>query len=176
MNKQSQVRATLADRSAGPAKITAAVLAGCCAVGLAACSSGYGSGSSTHNAQPPATSPAHTGPAMASQATCKHVNSLRGSLESLTHLPLNASSAGQLRSNLSNVQTQLTELKGHGGAALSHQVNQLSSSLSDVKKAAANLGTPPSGAQVSNVVTALSGLKAQSRSAVAEMNTVCPKG
>jgi hypothetical protein len=173
MNKQSQVRMTLTIRSAGPAKMTAAILLAACGVGVAACSS------STHTAQPqtttPAASPANTGPATASQATCKHVNSLRGSLESLTHIPLSATSAGQIRTNLSNVQTQLTALRGHGGAALSHQVSQLSSSLSDVKKAASNLSTPPSAAQVSNVVTALSGLKAQSRTAVAEMNAVCPR-
>jgi|SRR5215467_424162 len=172
MNKQSQVRMTLTNRSAGPAKVTAAILLAGSVVGLAACTS------TTHTAQPhttsPAASPANTKPATASQATCKHVNSLRGSLESLTHIQLSPSSAGQIRTNLGNIQTQLAALRGHAGTALSHQVNQLSSSVNEVNKAAGNLSTPPSTAQINKVVNALSGLKAQSRSAVAKMKAACP--
>ena len=48
--------------------------------------------------------------------------------------------------------------------------------MSEVKKAANNVSTPPSAAQVSKIVTALSGLKTQSKAVVAEMNTACPKG
>jgi len=97
-------------------------------------------------------------------------------LESLTHLQLNASSAGQIRTNLTNIQTQLTALKGQAGGSLSHQVSQLSNSLNQVKKAASNLSSPPSAGQVSKVVTALSHLKTQSKGTVAEMNAACPKG
>ncbi|MGN6794013.1 MAG: hypothetical protein ACTHJW_16620 [Streptosporangiaceae bacterium] len=178
MNKQSQVRLTRTARSAGPAKMTAAILVAGCAVSLAACSSGTSTSSSTHTASPrtasPAATPAQSGTATANQATCKHVNSLRGSLESLTHMQLSINSAGQIRTNLTNIDTQLTELKDHASGALSHQVNQLSSSVNEVKKAANNLSTPPSAAQVNKIVTALSGLKAQSRSAVAEMKAACP--
>ena len=84
--------------------MTVAILVAGSAVGLAACSSGTSTGSSTHSAPPrttsPAASPSGAGSATVSQATCKHVNSLRGSLETLTHLQLNASSASQLRTNL----------------------------------------------------------------------------
>ena len=157
--------------------MTAAILAAGCAAGLAACSSGASTSSSTHTAAPRTTSqspsPAHTG--SATQATCKHVNSLRGSLESLTHLQLNASSAGQIRTNLTNIQTQLSELKGQVGGGFSHQVNELSNSLDKVKKAAGNLSTPPTASQISSVVTALSGLRAQSKTTVAQMNAACPK-
>ncbi|HEX5188422.1 MAG TPA: hypothetical protein VFW16_02710 [Streptosporangiaceae bacterium] len=177
MNKQSQVSPYVKGRSGGPAKMTAAILAVGCAAGLAACSSGTSTSSSTHTAAPRTTSqspgPAHTG--SATQATCKHVNSLRGSLESLTHLQLNASSAGQIRTNLTNIQTQLSELKGQGGGGFSHQVNELSNSLDKVKKAAGNLSTPPTASQISSVVTALSGLRAQSKTTVAQMNAACPK-
>jgi len=180
MNKHSLVRSmTITDRSARPAKVTAAILVAGCAVGLAACSSAPSTSSSTHTAAPrttsPAATPAATGTGTASQATCKHVNSLRGSLESLSHMQLSVSSAGQIRTNVTNIETQLTELKGHATGALSHQVNQLSTSVNEVKKAASNLSTPPSTSQVTKIVTALSGLKTQSKSAVAEMNAACPK-
>jgi TolA-binding protein len=180
MNKHSLVRSmTITYRSARPAKVTAAILVAGCAIGLAACSSAPSTSSSTHTAAPrttsPAATPAPTETGTASHTTCEHVNSLRGSLESLSHLQLSASSAGQIRSNLTNIQTQLTELKGHATGALSHQVNQLSGSVNEVKKAANNLSTPPSAAQVSKIITALSGLKTQTRGAVAEMNAACPK-
>jgi TolA-binding protein len=180
MNKHSLVRSmTVTDRSARPAKVTAAIVVAGCAIGLAACSSGPSTSSSTHTAAPrttsPATTPAPTGTGTASQATCKHVNSLRGSLESLSHMQLSVSSQGQIRSNVSNIETQLTELKGHATGALSHQVNQLSTSVNEVKKAASNLSTPPSSSQITKIVTALSGLKTQTKSAVPELNAACPK-
>jgi TolA-binding protein len=182
MNKQSQVRPDVSGLTAWPAKMTAAGLVAACAVGLAACSSGTSTSSSSHTAAPrttsPSASPANTGSgsAMANQAMCKHVNSLRGSLESLAHLQLNASSASQIRTNLTNAQTQLSALKSQGGGAFSHQVNELSGSLNKVKKAAGNLSSPPSASQVNAVVTALTGLRAQSKTTVAQMNAACPKG
>jgi chaperonin cofactor prefoldin len=90
-------------------------------------------------------------------------------------MQLSVSAEGQIRSNVSNIETQLTELKSHATGALSHQVNQLSTSVNEVKKAASNLSTPPSTSQITKVVTALSGLKTKSKSAVAEMNAACPK-
>lgn len=179
MNKQSQVRPHVRGRSARPATMAAAILVAGCAVSLAACSSGTSTSSSSHTAAPrttsPSASPATSGSAMANKATCKHVDSLRGSLETLTHLQLNASSAGQIRTNLTNIQTQLSELKSQGGGAFSHQVNDLSDSLNKVKMAAGNLSTPPTASQISAVVSALSGLRAQSRTTVAQMNAACPK-
>lgn len=176
MNKQSQV---MLGRSPGRATMTTAILVAGCAMGLAACGSSTSTGSSSHTAAPrsasPSASPAHSGSAMANQAACKHVDSLRGSLETLTHLQLNASSAGQIRTNLTNIETRLSGLKSQGGGAFSHQVSQLSDSLDKVKKAAGNLSSPPSASQISAVVTALSGLRAQSRSTVTEMNAACPK-
>jgi hypothetical protein len=178
MNRQWRTGPAAGGGRNGPARMTAPILVAGCAVGLAACSSGTSTSSSTHSAAPrttsPAASPSHSG--SASHATCKHVSSLRASLETLTHLQLNAASATQIRTNLSNIQTQLSALKGQGGGAFSHQVKQLSNSLDQVKKAAANLGSPPSGGQVTKVVTALSGLRHQSRAALAQMNAACPKG
>jgi hypothetical protein len=112
---------------------------------------------------------------MVSQSTCKHVDSLRTSLESLTHMQLNASSAAKVRTDLTNIETQLAALKGQGGSAFSSQISQLSASLDKVKGAANSMSNPPTPSQVTAVVTALSQLKTQSKSALAAMNAACPK-
>jgi len=113
---------------------------------------------------------------MANKTTCKHVNSLRTSLQDLNHLNMSASSASKIRADLTNIQAQLAALKGHAGSsALSTQLNQLSTSVDTVKKAANSLSTPPTTAQITAVVTALKQLKAQSRTALAAMNAACPK-
>ena len=108
-----------------------------------------------------------------SAATCKHVNSLRASLTSLTHVKLSASSAGQITTDLKNIQAQLAALKGTPGFQAHAQ--QLNSSLNEVKKAAHGIGTSPSPGQVGSVISALSGLKAQSQSTMSELKTLCPK-
>jgi len=112
---------------------------------------------------------------MATQATCKHVNSLRTSLESLTHQQLNASSAAKIRTDLTNIQTQLAALKGQGSSHFSNEINKVSASVDKVRNAASALSNPPTTSQVTAVVTALSQLKTQSKSAIAAMNKECPK-
>lgn len=120
----------------------------------------------------PTSTPAPTGTASVSAATCKHVNSLRTSLTSLTHVKLSASSAGQITTDLKNIQTQLAALKGTPGFQAHAQ--QLNASLNQVKKAAHGIGTSPSPGQVGSVITALSGLKAQSRGTLSELDSLCP--
>src|SRR5258706_2036012 len=105
-----------------------------------------------------------SGSPMANKSTCKHVDSLRTSLQDLNHLQLNPSSASKLRTDLTNIEKQLAALKSQGGnSALSGQVKQLSTSVAKVKKAANALSTPPTRAQATAVVTSLTELKAQSR-------------
>jgi hypothetical protein len=113
---------------------------------------------------------------MANKSTCKHVDSLRTSLQDLNHLQLNPSSASKLRTDLTNIEKQLAALKSQGGnSALSGQVKQLSTSVDKVKKAANALSTPPTKAQATAVVTSLTELKAQSKAALPAMNAACPK-
>ena len=146
-----------------------AVIAGVMAI-AAACSSGASTSSGGTTTSPPA----HSGSPTANQSTCKHVNSVRISLENLTHLQLNASSAGKIRTDLTNIKTQLAMLKGRGDSALSSSVNQLSGSLKQVEKAAQGLSSPPSAAQITAVISALSALKAQSGATIAAMRAACP--
>jgi hypothetical protein len=113
---------------------------------------------------------------MANKSTCKHVDSLRTSLQDLSHLQLNPSSASKLRTDLTNIEKQLAALKSQGGnSALSGQVKQLSTSVDKVKKAANALSTPPTRAQATAVVTSLTELKAQSKAALPAMDAACPK-
>lgn len=112
---------------------------------------------------------------MVNQATCKHVDSLRASLTSLMHTPLNASSAAKIKTELTNVEAQIAALKGKGGSAFSNQMNQLSASVDKVKKAAGAMHHPPTVSEVTAVVKSLAELKTHAKSAEAEMNKACPK-
>jgi len=159
-----------------PVKLTAAILMTGVAATMAACSSSPSTSSSTHTPAPRTTSPASpTVTATASAKTCKHVHSLRGSLESLNSVQLNTSAAGKIRSDLTNINTQLHALKSEGSGTLSAQVGQLSTSVDQVQKAANGLSNPPSASQVNAIVNSLHGLRAQSQSAVAAMQAACPK-
>jgi hypothetical protein len=200
MIKQSQVRPFMPVGPVAPVKMAAAVLIAGAAVTLAACSSGTTSSASkaaTPHKSGPAVSPSmhpgsHTtsgshmttsaspavtaGSLKASKTTCKHVAELRTSLQSLDQLKLSASSASKIRTELTNVQTQVAAIKSEGGnSALTAQMNQLTTSVDKVRTAAHGLSTPPTTAQVNAIVTALTQLKAQSKTAVVAMDAACPK-
>jgi len=161
---------------ARPVRLRAAIVIAGGAAFLAACSSGTSSSSSgtpathTTSTASPTASPSMT--ATASAATCKHVASLNTSLESLTHLQLNANASKQIRTDLTNIQTQLAALKSERGAAPSGQVSSLSTSL--VEKAAKNLSANPSASQVQAIITALSGLKSNAKATAAQLKAMCP--
>jgi hypothetical protein len=144
---------------------------------LGACSSG---GSNSGGTASPATTSPMTHSASpsttvsVSAATCKHVSSLRTSLENLTHLSLSASASAQIRKDLTNIQTQLGEIRASGNGAFSAQVNSLSMSLDQVEKASKNLSSPPTGPQVQKIISALGALKSNSKTTVAAMSSACP--
>ncbi len=169
MTTQSKVR---------PVRLSAAIVIAGGAAFLAACSSGTGSSSGGTPAAP-ATSPASsaaspTTTVTVSAATCKHVASLNTSLNSLTHLQLNASASKQIRTDLTNIQTQLTALAASGGGPVSGEVSSLSSSLNQVEKAAKGLSANPSASQITSIVTALSALKSNSKATATQLKAMCP--
>jgi hypothetical protein len=96
------------------------------------------------------------------------------SLESLANLQLNGSSAGKIRTNLTNIQNQLAALKGNTSGALASQIGALSASLKQVEKAALGIHSSPSASQITAVVSALHALKAQSKATIAAMRAACP--
>jgi hypothetical protein len=101
-----------------------------------------------------------------------HARRLQASLTSLTHVRLNASSAGVITRDLKSIQAQLQALKNAPGFQMHAQ--QLSASLDQVKKAAHGLGSSPSPGQVGSIVTALSGLRAQAGSTMSQLHQLCP--
>lgn len=160
-----------------PVRFGAAILIAGGVALLGACSSGGGNSGGT--ASPASTSPTtHSASpsttVSVSAATCKHVSSLRTSLENLTHLQLSASASAQIRKDLTNIQTQLTAIKASGKGAFSAQVNSLSMSLSQVEKASKNLSSPPTAPQVQKIISALGGLKSHSSATIAAMKSACP--
>ena len=122
----------------------------------------------------PTVSPTGT-PTSVSAATCQHVNSLRTSLESLTHTSLNASSASTISADLQNIQSQLTALKAQGGGQFSAQIQDLSTAIDQIKRATNGLTTAPTAAQVQKVLRSLAGLKGRAAGIMADMNAACPK-
>jgi len=87
---------------------------------------------------------------------------------------LNAGASKQIRTDLTNIQTQLTALRAAGGGSVSGQVDTLSKSLSQVEKAAKNLSANPSASQITAVVTALSALKSNSAATATQLKAMCP--
>jgi hypothetical protein len=84
------------------------------------------------------------------------------------------SSAKTLTADLTNISTQLTKLHGQGSAQFMSAINQVSSSVAQIEKAAAELSTNPTAA-VQSLTTALTGLKGKVQPAVAQMNSACPQ-
>jgi hypothetical protein len=162
-------------QTAKPVRMAAvAVIAGVMAV-AAACSSGTSPSSSGGTPSRTSSPPPHTGSPTANTSACKHVDSVRKSLQDLTHLQLSASAATKIRTDLSNIQAQLAVLKSEGvGPPLSNSLNQLSASLKQVEKAAKGLSAPPSASEITAVVSALSALRTQSGSTIAAMRSACP--
>jgi hypothetical protein len=130
---------------------------------------GCGSSSTSTMTHSPSPSASASG---VSAATCVHINSLRTSLTHLTTLKISASSAGQLTSDLTNIQTQLNALKGQNVGSFSAQEGQLASSLTQIKQSSAQLATNPTAASKS-LSKELTTLKTNSGPMIAEMKTVC---
>ena|ERR1700761_6214217 len=107
-----------------------------------------------------------------SQAACVHIKSLRTSLTHLTTVKVSSGSAGQLTSDLTNIQKQLTALKGQDLGSFSGQATQLNSSLTQIKKSSAQLSTHPTSAAKS-LSKELTGLKSTAGPVIAQSKTVC---
>src|SRR6185437_1230056 len=129
-------------RPVGRARLVIAVLSCSGAVLIAGCSSPGPSGD-TKAPKPAGTSAASKSPAgatsvpasaSASAAACVHINSLRTSLTSLTHVKVSSASASTLTTDLANIESQLGALKGQDLGAFSKQADQLMAHLDKIKK------------------------------------------
>lgn len=158
MTEVTITRSGGARRRAGRARLIVAALTCGGAALIAGCTSSSPSNANNVNGaskapKPPGTSasqspsdaasgsPAASGTPNA--AACVHINSLRTSLTSLTHIKVSATSASQLSKDLANIQTQLTALKGQNLGSFSTQAKELTADLNKIKKDAAELSSNP---------------------------------
>jgi hypothetical protein len=140
---------------------------------IAACGSNGPTAASASGAQP-SSAVAGVSPTASAKVNCANVDSLRRSLESLSHTSVSPSSAGTLTADLTNIQTQLAALKGQGGGRFSGLTSDLTASLNQIQKAAGELATNPTAA-ITHLTTALGVLKAKIPAVIRELNAACPK-
>ncbi len=140
---------------------------------VAACGSS-GSAAGGASVSQPATAVAGASASASAKVNCANVDSLRRSLESLSHTSLSPSSAGTLTADLKNVQTQLAALKGQGGGRFSGMTGELTASVNRIQKAAGELATNPTAA-ITQLTTALAGLKGKIPPIIKQLDAACPK-
>lgn len=174
-------------RSGGPKRpagrtrlIVAALTCGGVAL-IAGCSSSSPSGASGASGankapKPPGTSAASPGSPTASgkpnAAACVHINSVRTSLTSLTHITVSAKSASQLAKDLANIDSQLSALKGQNLGSFSAQASELRAEMSKINKDAAELNTNP--AKGAKALTAdLTVVRTKAGPMIVQMKKVC---
>jgi hypothetical protein len=101
-----------------------------------------------------------------------HINSLRTSLTSLTHIKVSPTSASQLTKDLANIQSQLSTLKGENLGGFSTQAKQLTTDVNKIKKDAAELSSNPTKAATA-LTTDVTTLKTKAGPMIIQMRTVC---
>lgn len=146
-------------------KIAALLLGG--AMLITAC----GSSGSTAEGTPSA---ATSSPAGQANVTCAAVDSLRGSLESLSRTSVSPSSQGTLTTDVTNIQKQLAVLRSQASEKFSSLISELTAFVDQMQKAAAELTTNPTAA-AQQASAALSRLKTKLPAAIAALNEACPK-
>jgi peptidoglycan hydrolase CwlO-like protein len=137
------------------------------AVLIAGCST-----TSTSSATKSPTASPSPSPSTLAKTTCVHINSLRGSLTHLTTIKVSQSSASQLTADLTNIEKQLTALKGEDLGAFSGQAAQLTSALNQIKKSFAQVSKDPTAAYT-ELGKEITTLKSRSGPMIAQMKTVC---
>lgn len=109
---------------------------------------------------------------MPNAAACVHIVSLRTSLTSLTHIKVSPTSAGQLTTDLANIQTQLTALKGQDLGPFSAHAKQLMADINKIKMDAAELSSNP--AKGAKALSAdITTLKTKAGPMIAQMKMIC---
>lgn len=135
---------------------------------ISACSSG---GSTTASALSAGTG----SPAGQAKVNCATVDSLRGSLQSLSRTSVSPNSTATLTTDLTNIQKQSAALKTQAGGRYSGLAGELGTSVNQISKTDGQLTANPSTATENKLITELTGLKGKAGPAIAELNKACPK-
>jgi hypothetical protein len=145
----------------------ASVLGAAAALVLTGCGSTFGQAGSA------GPTPAHTtSPAPA--VNCSEVSSLRASLDNLTHISVNSTSARQLAADLDGIRAQLHGLGQQVSTTFKSQADELDAALDQLAAQARALAAHPSAAQLDQLGAAVAVLKSMAPPLIAEMKSVCP--
>jgi hypothetical protein len=150
----------------------AAVAAGLALLAAAGC----GSGSSTSSASAPTASAAASSPAASPTATsvlCTDAAALRTSLGNLTHLNVGAGTVNQIKTNLTDVQANLTTFVNDAKGEWQAQTSALKSATDKLDAALKNLKAHPGVSALAGVTTALGDVNTAAQSLLAAVNTHC---
>jgi len=109
---------------------------------------------------------------MPKAAVCVHINALRTSLTNLTHIRVTATTASQLTTDLGNIQSHLTAIKGQNLGAFSHQADVLTAELNKIRADSAKLSSSPTTAATA-LTKDLATLKTKAGPMIVEMKKVC---
>jgi len=133
-----------------------------------ACSSGSAPSSSTSPTGTPSASPTAT------TLVCQDAADLRTSLHNLTHSNVSAGGVSAIKSNLTQVHTDLTALITHAKGEWQTQTSALTAALDKLKTAVSDLSSSPSATTVTGVATALREVAAAGGSLLTAVSTRCP--
>lgn len=136
---------------------------------------GSSSGSSAASTPSPAAStpsPAASSTATANALICQDVDALRTSLTNLTHVKVEKGASAALTADLNDVKANLTTLAGDAGGQWNAQISGLKTALSALQKAVTGLGNGTG--SVTNVVTALVGVKNSAQDLLTAAGQRCP--
>ena len=140
---------------------------------VAACGSTDSTAAGASISRPASAVAGGSAPASA-KVNCANVDSLRRSLESISHTSVSPSSAATLTADLKNIQTQAAALKGQDGGHFSGMSGELTASVNQIQKAAGELATNPTAA-IKQLTIALAELKGKIPPVIKELNAACPK-
>lgn len=171
MTEQTITRSGWLRWPAGRAYLAVVALSCSGAALIAACSSSTAT-SANKSPKPAAASASASMSGMPKAATCVHINSIRTSLTSLTHVKVSSTSASQLTTDLANIQTHLSALKGQDVGAFTPAAKELTAELDEIKKDAAGLSASPSKAATA-LNADLTSLKRKAGPMIVEMRMIC---
>jgi hypothetical protein len=133
-----------------------------------ACSSGSTPASDTSASATPSATPTAT------SVVCQDAAALRTSIHTLTHSSVSKGDAATIKSNLAQVQSDLTTLTTHAKGEWQAQTSDLKAALDKLQPAVSDLSSSPSASTVAGVVSALGEVATTGGSLLTAISTRCP--
>lgn len=146
---------------------TAAVALGAGLLAVA-CSSGSSPASGTSSSGTASASPTAT------SVVCQDAAALRASIHKLTHSSVSKGDATEIKSNLAQVQSDLTTLTTDAKGEWQTQTSNLKAALAKLRTAVSDLSASPSASTVAGVVTAVREVASAGGSLLTAISARCP--